>query len=133
MAVLPVDDLQMGTITEQTEPSLTWKISGNRITGEVDGWDAVRQAVEIILNTERFKWQIYAPSSGVEYVTLIGQNPGFVAIELQRRLRSALLMDSRITGISEYKYTINGDSLQVDFTVNTIFGDIRGVRTEVAL
>ena len=53
MAVLPVSTLNLnaGTIVE-SEPSLTWFIDqkSKRIRGTCDGYDAVKQAVDIILH-----------------------------------------------------------------------------------
>ena len=89
-----------------------------------DGQAAVRQAVEIILNVERFRWQIYRPYSGMEWDGLIGQDPGYVGAELQRRVIDALTVDDRVTGISDYDYTVDGSSLSAVFTVNTVYGSI---------
>lgn len=126
MAVLPTGaDTLVSGVTFEREPSLTWCIdqTAGRIKGTVDGLEAVRQAAEIILNTERFRWQIYQPYSGVELTALIGQDPGYVAAELQRRVREALAMDDRITGVSGFSYTINGDALRASMTVNSVYGD----------
>ena len=95
----------------------------NRIQGECDGWQSVRQAVEIILNVERFRWQIYSPYSGMQWDGLIGQDPGYVASELQRRITDALLMDDRVRGISDFAYTVEGNTLRASLTVNTVYGD----------
>lgn len=121
MATLP-DTL--GTFEVTQEPGLTWYIdqSAGRIQGTCDGYKAVRQAVEIILNTERFKWQIYEPSSGVAYAGLLGQEAGYVAIELQRQLKEALMMDDRVLGISGFEYTAEDGILRASFTVDTVFG-----------
>lgn len=109
----------------ESQPGKTWYIdkTTNRIHGECDGWLAARQAVEVILNVERFRWQIYLPSSGMQWEGLIGQDAGYVAAELQRRVREALMMDDRVRGISNYTYSVEGDALRASFTVNTVFGE----------
>ena len=125
MAVLPTSSINItGGVNFQTQPSLSWYINKdtNRIEGTVDGQAAVRQAVEIILNVERFRWQIYRPYSGMEWEGLIGQDPGYVGAELQRRLVDALTIDDRVTGISNYEYTVDGNSLHATFTVDTVYG-----------
>lgn len=125
-AVLPAGgtELAAGVRFEQ-QPSRTWYINRQtgRVQGEADGLAAVRQAVEIILNVERFRWQIYRPYSGMEWSGLIGQDPGYVASELQRRLRDALRMDDRVRGISDFSYRVKEDSLTASLTVNTVYGD----------
>lgn len=127
MAVLPTSSINItGGVNFQSQPSLSWNINKetNRIEGTVDGQAAVRQAVEIILNVERFRWQIYRPYSGMEWDGLIGQDPGYVGAELQRRVIDALTVDDRVTGISDYDYTVDGSSLSAVFTVNTVYGSI---------
>lgn len=124
--VLPNDPTKLAAAQTRTVPSRTWFIDRDtmRIRGECDGLQAVKQAVDIIMNTIRFKWQIYSPSSGMEYDNLIGQDSGYVAIELQRRIIDALSVDTRITGITDYDYETSDGSLFVSFTVRSIFGDI---------
>lgn len=125
MAVLPVSPLPLtGGVEIVRQPSLSWYINKetNRIEGTADGLAAVRQAVEIILNVQRFRWQIYQPYSGMDWEGLIGQDAGYVGAELQRRLIDALTVDDRVTGISNYDYTAEGDTLTATFTVNTVFG-----------
>ena len=127
MAVLPTSSINItGGVNFQNQPSLSWYINKetNRIEGTVNGQAAVRQAVEIILNVERFRWQIYRPYSCMEWDGLIGQDPGYVGAELQRRVINALTVDDRVTGISDYDYTVDGSSLSAVFTVNTVYGSI---------
>lgn len=126
MAVLPQTGISLDMPIEvEQQPGRTWKINteSKRIEGEIDDFEAVRQAVEIILHVERFRWQIYSPYSGMQWEGLIGQNPGYVNAELQRRIRDALTMDDRVTGISNYRSQLDGNTLTVSLTVNTVYGD----------
>ena len=128
MAVLPVSSVDItGGVNFQSQPSLSWNINKetNRIEGTTDGQAAVRQAVEIILHVERFRWQIYRPYSGMEWDGLIGQDPGYVGAELQRRIADAVTVDDRVTGISGYDYTASGGKLRATFTVNTVYGSFQ--------
>ncbi|WP_297234007.1 DUF2634 domain-containing protein [uncultured Flavonifractor sp.] len=125
MAVLPESNINLSNGVEFVQqPSLTWYIdkNTNRIQGEISGADAVAQAVDIILNVERFRWQIYSPNSGMQWDGLIGQDPGYVASELQRRITDALSVDDRIRGISDFSYSVSGNTLTASFTVNTVYG-----------
>lgn len=124
MAVLPTSNINISQVQFEDQPSLTWYINQTtqRIQGEIDGLAAVTQAVDIILNVERFRWQIYRPYSGMQWDGLIGQNPGYVASELQRRITQALTMDDRVQGISDFSYTSSGNTLTASFTVNTVYG-----------
>ncbi len=118
-------DLIQGVVF-QDQPSLTWIADPvtHRIRGRGDGWEAVRQAVEIIFFFDRLSWQIYTPNFGTDYDGLLGTEPGYAASELQRRLKDAFLLDSRILGIKDFRWTFSGVSLTASFTVPTVFGDV---------
>ena len=135
MATLPTGgpDLTGGVVYQQ-QPGLTWKIDQNnrRISGTTDDLEAVRQAVEVILHIERVRWQIYSPYTGVQFDGLIGEDPGYVAAELKRRITEALRMDDRVRSISDFAYTVSGDMLTAEMTVNTVYGSLRA-DTEVTL
>ncbi len=120
-------DLSQGVVF-QDQPSLTWIADPvtNRLRGWGDNYEAVRQAVEIIVNVERFKWQIYTPNFGTDYDSLLGTDYGYAASELRRRLEDAFLPDSRILGIKDYTYTFRDVCLTVTFTARTVFGDVPG-------
>ncbi|WP_019123711.1 DUF2634 domain-containing protein [Brevibacillus massiliensis] len=70
-------------VEEQQQPSLTWKLDPEkkRITGMIDGLEAVKQAVGIMLRTERFRYLIYSFNFGSELKGLIGLSPLFVQSE----------------------------------------------------
>ena len=118
-------DLSHGVVF-QDQPSLTWIADPvtNRLRGRGDNYEAVRQAVEVIVNVERFKWQIYTPNFGTDYDGMLGTEPGYTASELRRRLEDAFLPDNRILGIKDYVYSFQDVSLSVSFTVRTVFGDV---------
>jgi hypothetical protein len=124
---------QAGAITAQTDvvfgdyPSRTFL--ADPITRQIrvidDGAAVMRQAVEVILGVERYRYQIYSPNFGVELDGLIGNDIGFVKSELRRRLIDAFIPDRRITGASDFVFMpIGTDALDVRFTVNTVFGNI---------
>lgn len=118
-------DLSQGVVF-QDQPSLTWIADPvtNRLRGRGDNYEAVRQAVEIIVNVERFKWQIYTPNFGTDYDGLLGNEAGYAASELRRRLEDAFIPDNRILGIRDYQWAAAEDGLTADFTVRTVYGDV---------
>lgn len=118
------------SVEEQQQPSLTWKLDleNKRITQMVDGLEAVKQAAFIILETERFAYLIYSFSFGSELQGLIGKSPLFVQSEVRRLIREALLQDDRITDVRDLTFQSQGDSLLVEFTIVTIFGDFTMTR-----
>lgn len=116
-------DLSAG-VQFQEQPSLTWWVDPetNRVQGTADGHRATAQAVEIMLNVERFRWQIYGPYFGMTWDNLIGQDPGYVASELQRRIKDALSVDRRVLGIRDFTYTVQARTLTASLTVQTVYG-----------
>lgn len=114
-------------IVEERQPSLTYKIDfeKGRIMGMIDGLEAVKQAVFLILQTERYQYLIYSSDYGCELRGLIVKEPLFVRSELKRRITEALLQDDRIENVTNFDIEINGDSALVRFTVVSVFGEFK--------
>lgn len=127
MNLLPTTGtLTPGTPLEQGgQPTKTWYIDPqtNQIKGHCDGYQATAQTVQALLSIERYYWQIFPPEIGFEFDGLIGQDPGYVASELQRRISDALSVDSRITGIQDFSYVVNNGVLTATVTINTVYGE----------
>ncbi len=127
MPTLPEGNgIDIQNVVFESQPDLTWwrDPDTNRIAGTADGHKAVAQAVEVMLLVERFRWQIYKPFFGMQWEGLLGQNPGYVAAELQRRIREAVAIDDRVTGISGFSYTLSGGTMTAQVTVNTVYGPL---------
>lgn len=109
-----------------TMPSYTYNINRNtnRISGYIDGKDAIIQAVFLILQTERYESMIYNWYYGSELDTLIGQNRDYVASELQRIIREALTEDDRINEVSDFIIEFKDDVASIEFVVESNVGDI---------
>lgn len=110
----------------ESYPSYTYYVDPvkNQITGMCDGITAMTQAVEIIMEIERYKFSIYSDNVGMETVGLIGKEYGFIVSEFKRRLLDAFSIDDRILGISEYDYTEPiDDYITIWVTVKTVYGD----------
>jgi len=130
--MLPLNDKDILQIDESTEPSNTFFIDfeKGRISGFVDEREAVKQAIILILNTERYKFLIYSWNYGVELEELIGTHPDIVEDEVERLISEALLQDDRITAVYDFEFSRNKDTLLVSFKVDSIYGDI-DIETEV--
>lgn len=120
------DDLtQDFTIAEK--PWRTFKMGFQWLTvrGEVDGLEAIQQAIYCILHVERYQWPIYSWDYGVELVDLIGQDPDLVKVEAQRRISEALLQDDRILAVNDFVFTTTKrKQLLAQFTVSTTLGNV---------
>lgn len=113
-------------ITIASQPSKTWIIdkTQNQVSGMDNGLESVRQAVEIALNVERFRWQIYNTDFGSELEGLIGEDEAYITSEFPRIVTDALSVDSRVISIDNWNFTRNGTTMTVSFSVHTVFGDI---------
>lgn len=105
-------------------PSKTYSLTRDRITGFIDGLDAMKQAVWKRLMTERYVYDIYDDTYGLQTADLIGKDYSYVMGKLQRRIKEALLYDDRISDVNDFQFKQSKDFLWVGFNVVTIFGEL---------
>lgn len=113
-------------IVVASQPSKTWIIDRNtmQVSCIDKGLEAVRQAVEIALNVERYRWTIYSANYGSELDGLVGEDEAYIIAEIPRLVEGALSPDSRVVSVDDYTYTrTDTNSLTVSFTVHTVYGD----------
>lgn len=128
--MIPNSNMLTERIDESKYESKTYRINASvttphKIQGYVDGLEAVRQAIYLILNTERYQYPIYSWDYGIELIDLIGQPMPYVMSEVARRIDEALTQDDRIIGTENYEFEKNGRGLKVTFTVVTNVGDFQ--------
>lgn len=130
--MIPTTDTDLLTLEIEQQPGLTYAldIENNRIRGTVDGLDSVRQAVYLMLNTERYRYLIHSWNYGVELQNLIGQDPSYAYPEIKRCIQEALLQDDRITAVDDFEFESRGKKVHVTFTVHSIYGN---TETEVEI
>lgn len=117
--------LNADTIAQEQKPSLTWKLdlNSNRVKGMIDDKDAILQAVEKILLTERYAYRIYSWNYGAELQFYIGKDTDFVLADAERTIREALLQDDRILDIEDFSAKqVDLNSVSVSFTVVSVAG-----------
>ncbi len=130
--MIPVNEAEVDMMTVEWKrmPSLTWKINEERaeVRGNIDEWEAMRQAIEKILRTERYRYAIYDWNYGIELEGLYGQNVSYVIPELKKRIEEALLADDRVTAVTDFSFDQKKGSVSAAFLVHTIFGEIKAER-----
>lgn len=89
---------------------------------KVDGLEAVKQAVYLVLSTERYEYIIY-DEYGVELWELYGREDAYVIPELERVMTEAVMRDERVEHVNNFKIHADGKARICTFTVHTIFGD----------
>lgn len=124
IAPFPISDVEQA----QEQPSLTYRLDfqKKRIIGRVDGLEAVEQCIHKMLTTPRFRCLLYDNQYGSEIKEMIiagDTTQEYIETELPRMVEDALSIDSRILGIRDFAFEIDGDSVHITFAVDTIFGE----------
>ncbi|WP_282804588.1 DUF2634 domain-containing protein [Clostridium tetani] len=113
------------------EPTKTYKIKDDRIVGFCDGIEALKQAISLILNTERHKYLIYSDDYGSELKGLIGKNRDIAESEYKRRIKEALVQDDRVNNVDNFIFNYDSDNVLIQFIVFSIYGEV-SIKKEVA-
>lgn len=118
-ATQPPKNVQVVTL-----PSLTYQVVNGRIIGKIDGKDAMLQAIDKIVKTERFVFNIYSDQYGNDFAELIGKEMPYVKAELTRMFDEAFKADDRIDSVTvnSIKQT-SQNKILVNLTVETMFGN----------
>ncbi|MDO4301634.1 MAG: DUF2634 domain-containing protein [Clostridia bacterium] len=119
---------EVGSISETTEkPTKTYRLDldNGRITGYVDGIEAVQQYIKKTLLTPRFKCLAYTSQYGSEIEAMLVANKWDREIieELLPPIIKEALIDSRIIDIYNFSFEDGDDCLFVKFTVDTVYGE----------
>lgn len=121
-----VNQLLSNSLELVVQPGQTYQMDHKTktINGIVDGLEAVKQTVYMILNTERYQYIIYSWNYGVELTDLFGQPTSYVCPELERRITEALIQDDRIESVDSFEFVVSKGKVTVSFVVHTNLGDI---------
>lgn len=114
-----ISSLNFSEIKFKRQPSHTYKISGDRIEGFLDGAEALKQTIFHILSTDRYAYPIYDSNYGNELKTLFNKSTGFVIAGLGQVITDALLQDDRIESVIVNQVEVGEtiDSVVANFTV----------------
>lgn len=121
--------LPVAEIEEAQEPSSnTYRLDldKGRISGKIDGLEAVNQAIRKAIITPRFKCLIYDNQYGSEVEDAVISNnatPEYIETAIEGFIADALKPDTRILSVSDFSITLNGDSAYISFKADTIFGE----------
>lgn len=119
------DDVLTDDFQEETLPTMTFKVADGRVIGVVDDYDAMVQAIDKIMRTERFVFPIYTEDYGNDLEDLVGADFEYIKVEAERMIDEALQADDRVTGVYvDNIYKLSDDSVQIIGSVETIFGNV---------
>lgn len=120
------DDLQQDFEIE-TQPSRTYalRFDGYPSAGKLDGVEAMKQAIFLALQIERFRFAIYSWNYGIELDALLGQSmPPYLQAKVAKAIEDALLADDRVLSVENFSFSKTKRDIHATFTVSTTEGDI---------
>lgn len=107
---------------EVTLTSRTYQVKNGRVVNMIDDYEAMVQAVDKIMQTERFVYPIYDENYGHDLTDLIAKDYDYIQVEAERMFEEALQADDRVTDVTVDDIVPSGkDSLLITATVDTIF------------
>lgn len=107
------------------QPSYTYKLDfdNKRISGKVDGLEAIVQMAFKTLQTERYAYPIYNDNYGVGLEKYIGRDFSYVRADVGRAITEALMQDDRVKGVENMEIEQTGlNSVLVRFDIVSING-----------
>ena len=126
-----LDDADLDDEEDNQSPTYTFKVANGRIRGMTDELDAMQQAVDKILKTERFVYQIYDEQYGNDLPELVGESINYAKSEAERMVVEALEADDRINNVEITKCEqSSSDAITVEGYANTVYGKV-GFESEV--
>ena len=125
MPVTP--DITVPEITKlQIQPSKTYALDFDtgEMKGKVDNRKAVEQFIRKAIVTLRFIYPIYTDAYACEVRNLAGKgfSDAFVKSEIKRMVTEAIIYDSRVSKVYDFKIRLNGDEVFIGFRVDTVEG-----------
>lgn len=115
-------------LTEQTVPSRDYCLNfeSGRITGYVEGKDAIRQAIRCRLAVQRGESPIFSDDYGLDDAKAYLSPQPEGAVALKNRIRGILCADDRIQSVENFVLTAKSDGLLARFTAVTQTGETEG-------
>lgn len=98
-----------------------------KLTGKLlEGKEALKVWIYKTLLTKRYKHLIYSWDYGQDIGEIIGRGyeKGLIKSEVERRIKDCLLIHPHIKECNNFNIRLQQDQLHVDFTVNTIYGEV---------
>lgn len=119
--------MQVG-LEEEIGSTKTYRmhVNSERIYGDIDDIEALKQMIYKNLNTEYGVHVIY-PTFGMPLQDLFGQPKNYAYVELTRRIEDCLIKDDRVEAVTDFNYLRDKsprDELSISFIVHSIYGDL---------
>lgn len=110
------------------EPTYTYGLDfyNDSLKNNVNNLEAMEQAIYKIIFTTKGEHIIYSDQYGINLNDLFGMPRSYVCVEIERRIKEALLRDNRITDVFNFNFDLSKKSVVfVSFEASTVFGNIK--------
>lgn len=94
------------------------------VSGFTDGINSIKQAIVLMLSTQRFESEIYSWNYGCELDELIGVDVPLVYAKIKEYISEALMEDDRIVSVDNFEFDQIKNTVTVKFDVETTLGNI---------
>ncbi len=98
-----------------------------QLTGKiVEGLEAVKMWIWLALKMPRYRHYAYTWDYGTELESLIGQSytEEYLEAEASHMTEDCLLVNENVTGISDFAIKTEGDTPEISFVAETLYGNI---------
>ena len=116
------------------QTGLTYYINSTtgRITTMVNNADALVQSIYKALDTEKYGFDIYGWTYGLDMDPFVGQDLDYIQTNLQKYIEDCLLSDDRVLSINNFNVQQQDiDSCLITFDVESTEGYITGITKEL--
>lgn len=117
------------TIKEELLPSRTYQVLNGRIINMIDGQEAMRQAIEKALQTQRYSVPWLSKNYGTDLEKLVGKSLDYAKSEVERMIVETFAADKRVTNVEVTSINeISKTDLAVQVDISTSFGQVSVVK-----
>lgn len=128
---VPITITDLSEDSSRTYRTYALDLDKGRISGMIDGIDAVNQFIRKSLITPRFKCLIYDNQFGSETKEKITENDAtreYIEAELPRLVKDSISYDPRIIDVYDFEFEFVTDkeqrgSVRIQAKVSTIYGE----------
>lgn len=127
MSLFPFMSEQVGIKNNDIYREYEIDFNTGQLTGKIlEDKAALKMWIYKALLTKRYIYPIYSWDYGQDLEELIGQGyeTDFIKSEVERRVQECLRINEHVKGFSNFDIGLINDQLQINFTVNTTFGEV---------
>ena len=127
MSLFPFMTEQVESKNNDIYKEYEFDFNTSQLTGKIlEDKAALKMWIYKALLTKRYIYPIYSWDYGQDLDELIGQGyeTDYIKSEIERGVQECLMINEHIKGCSNFEINLINDRLQINFTVDTTFGEV---------